>query len=300
MINLTCNPYGSSLHLRCAVTGPLYLPFHIQWYLTLEDQGMGTRLGTENDTYHVDSNVLDEVGNVETQVRSISSVLATGPLSEETHQNHCITCLVEFGGVGISLGNNGTKLCLTSAASYAMLPSCSNDFVVQNSTAFCATSLELTDFPQPTASLSYTSSSQQSMTPTDTEPSSSHPMSAPPPHHPMATGVAPPPDHPVATGVAPQPVTSSAAVNFSSGNSTPSTNTTPSTSSSSSQAAVEGGLFVAIGICVTFVVVIIILMYFVVRLCREWPWNRGKKQDENEDAGECLYCTCMAWNERYW
>lgn len=289
MTNLTCDPYGSSLELHCAVTGPLQPQFHIQWYLVAAtDQSMGTRLGTENDSYHVASNVMNVVGDVETEVRSISSVLATGLLSD-VHQNHCIRCQVEFDGVGVSLGSNGTKLCLRSMASYSALPSCSDDFVVWNSTAFCATSQ---DFPEPTTSLStsyteYVSPSQPFATPFPTLPLPAEALQTALPSPSAELSVLPHTSshhmlHRATSVLLPPPITASAAVSSPS----PSNNT----ATGSSQAAVEGGLFVAIGICIIFIVIIIILMYFVVRLFRQWRWNREKKQDENEDASECLLC----------
>jgi hypothetical protein len=63
--------------------------------------------------------------------------------------------------------------------------------------------------------------------------------------------------------------------------------TPQTTSGDDRQAAVEAGLYVAIGICAAFMIIILILMCFVVRLCRQWWWKRDKDANDSEDASKC-------------
>ena len=292
MVNLTCDPYGSNLKLHCAVTGPLHPHFLIQWYLFPgDDPEQNVALGTSDDDYHVDSDVLNVVGDVDYPLRSISSVLTTGPIRPiaDTLQNHCIKCQVEFQDVGITLGSEDSSFCLSSKASYGPLESCSDSYVVQNSTSVCASPQGFTvlnagpeslpragfQLPSPSASSSLLPSLFQPVTASleNMEPTSSHLVQSSSLHHPGASTV-----------TNPLPFKSVSLSGTS--NSTLPNNTT---SANSSQAAVQKGLFVAIGVCVLFIVIIIILMYFVVRLCRQWWWRRKDKlPDDNEDASECL------------
>lgn len=284
LMNLSCDPYGSSFQLHCAVTGPLYPQFHIQWYLSSQalDQSTATRLGTSTDDYHIDSNMLNVVGDIVAQSRSISSVLTTGVL-EETLQNQCIGCRVEFDDVEISLGSGDNKFCLASPASYISLATCSNGLVVRNSTAVCAS-------PDSSSFQTEFSSSLQAQT----QPSHSLLLPSPSPSQPLpllASSLADPvlsmnmqsmTSH-LSSSLMHHPSASISLPTLPSGS-----NSTPSTSANNSQAAVERGLFVAIGICILFIVIIIILMYFVVRLCRHQWWRREDKEPhDNEDASEC-------------
>lgn len=289
MMNLTCDPFGSSLQLHCGMRGPLHPEFHIQWYLSSSDESAPAPVPIDDDDedYNIGSSVLNVVGDVETPMRSVTSILTTVLLADTHQEVHCIQCRVAFVDMGLSLGNEGSKICLGSAARYTALASCSADLVVKNSTALCATAQDLLpalETPVPTASFASPSPTQ----PTILQASL---VSSPPPMTELLGMVTPSPSLPVqSTALRPKASSMSpslsaapiATVIPSGGTTTPSSN---STATDGSQAAVEGGLFVAIGICIIFIVIIIILMYFVVRLCRQWKWKKGKKQDE--DASEC-------------
>lgn len=131
MMDLSCNPYGSTLQLRCAVTGPISPQFHLQWYLSNSDTSTATELDSEM--------VLNVVKD---GINSISSILSIGPIST-MHTGHCIKCQVEFDEMEIALSRDDSQLCIGSAVSYTSLPSCADEMVVFNSTSFCATAQDL-------------------------------------------------------------------------------------------------------------------------------------------------------------
>lgn len=287
-MNLTCNPYGSSLKLHCAVTGPLDPHFFIQWYVFPDhDPEQYDALGSSRDDYQVDSNVLNVVGDIK-HIRSISSVLTTGPLAD-TLQNQCIKCQVEFQDVELTLGSEDSIFCLSSKANYGHLDSCSDGYAVQNKTSVCASLQDVVALSASPDSLSQAASIEPSASSSQLLPSPSHPQP------PIASlqNMEPTSSHLVhssslylpgaSTLSQPPPIQS---VSVSGSSSTPPSN---ATSANNSQAAVKKGLFVAIGVCVLFIVIIIILMYFVVHLCRQWWWRKDKVPvDNNEDTSECL------------
>ena len=273
-MELTCDPYGSSLQLHCAITGPLDPLFHIEWYLSALDESSEIRLDSSDSDYRINNNVLDVVGDVENQVRSISSILATGPISGK-HANQCLRCQVEFVTFGVTLARDDEyKLCFGDMENYTALASCGDDLVIFNS-SFCATSEDFSVFPVPTL------------------PSPSHTIPQPsptakPPHlgHSSSHLVLPiqsTTHTPTATSI------DLVTVAKPTSNRAPTTITMPPSpipGPNGQQGAVEGGLFVAIGICVIFIVIIIILMYFVVRLFRQWRWKRSEAESRNQDTSE--------------
>lgn len=254
MMDLSCDPYGATLQLHCAVTGPISPQFHLQWYLSKPDNSTATEL---------DSEIVLNV--VQDGINSISSILSIGPISA-IHTGHCIKCQVEFDEMEISLTRDEYKLCIGSAVSYTSLPSCGDEIVVFNSTSFCATAQDF-DFSslQQEDEGSAVPPTPLVNTPFPTAHSTSQPMAT------TESEVRTPHDTTASSDVL---------------DLTSSTSNMPNSTAPNSQSAVEGGLFVAIAICIVFIVIIIILMYFVVRLFREWKWKREKEHESAEDQSE--------------
>ena len=268
-MNLSCNPYGSSLQLHCSFTGPLYPSFHIEWYLSAENLTSETRLSVGQNDYQITNNVIVTMGDVEKPVRSVSSILATGPISE-SHVNQCIQCQVEFDDLGVSVGGkNEHRLCFGSAENHTTIPTCGQELVVFNS-SFCAAPEDFTIYPLPTLA-SYSSSQSLLPSPSLTTPSSRTTFNSAksafmPLISPSATTASPLTtvnsameisiEANVATThvVSPTPTLSARANAV-----TVDVETTPNSQPDGQQAAV--GLFVAIGICIVFILIIIILMY---------------------------------------
>ena len=254
MMELSCDPYGSTLHLHCAVTGPISPQFHLQWYLSNPD--------TSSTATELDSEIVLNV--VKDGINSISSILSIGPISS-MHTGHCILCQIEFEEMGISLTRDDYKLCIGNGVSYTSLPPCAEEMVVFNSTSYCATAQDI-DF------LTLQQVDEGSAVPP------THLATPSPTEHSTLQDTLATTESEVGT---PDDVTASSNV-VTSSTSNMSNSTAPN-----SQSAVEGGLFVAIAICIVFILIIIILMYFVVRLFREWKWKREEKERESaEDQSE--------------
>lgn len=285
MVELNCDPYGSQLQLSCAVTGPLYPQFRIQWYLSSTDYTNRMSLGSSSCELNI-------TGEVKYQLRSIASLSMTGPITE-MYANQCIWCQVEFGELDVSQTKDGHRLCLGSADDYAGLASCNNKMVVVNSTSFCADFNSPVDLPMSYATTS-TISTESGITP-------SHwmPCTTSLPNHftsqinptTTVTSVSSPAKSPsiddsifiTATPMPTTPKDSKAAITVGAGNTLSNkTNPTPNNTDPNGQGnAMEGELVIAIVVCILFIIIIIILMYFVMRLFRQWKWKRGRESEPN-------------------
>ena len=131
---LECNPYGRELQLHCGFIGPLNPEFSLQWYSSnLEDSSEPPRqLMHGKEDYTVNNIVLDmKTGHY---IRSVSSILRTGPIDEE-HSGRCLWCQAEFGEIAHPRRSNA--LCIQDESRYAELDECS-DAVLVNTSLICA------------------------------------------------------------------------------------------------------------------------------------------------------------------
>ena len=84
------------------------------------------------EDYTVNNIVLDmKTGHY---IRSVSSVLRTGPIDDE-HSGRCLWCQAEFGDIAHPLKSNA--LCIHDERRYAKLDKCS-DAVLVNTSLICA------------------------------------------------------------------------------------------------------------------------------------------------------------------
>lgn len=131
---LDCDPFGRELQLHCGFIGPLSPEFNLVWYSSNGLGGSETpqRLIHGKEDYTVNNIVLDmKTGHY---VRSVSSVLRTGPIGDE-HSGKCLWCQAEFSGIVHPLKSNA--LCIQSESRYVELDKCS-DAVIVNTSLICA------------------------------------------------------------------------------------------------------------------------------------------------------------------
>ena len=131
---LDCNPYGRELQLHCGFIGPLSPEFNLGWYSSnAEDNSEPPQqLVHGKKDYTVNNIVLDmKTGHY---IRSVSSVLRTGPIDDE-HSGKCLWCQAEFGNIAHPLKSNA--LCIQDESRYAELDECS-DAVLVNTSLICA------------------------------------------------------------------------------------------------------------------------------------------------------------------
>lgn len=130
---IDCNPYGRELQLHCGFIGPLSPEFNLKWYSSSAGDTSEPPLQLENvDDYTVNNIVLGvKSGHY---VRSVSSVLLTGPI-REYHRGKCLWCQAEFNGIAHPLKSNA--LCIQDESRYLDLDKCSNAVIV-NTSLVCA------------------------------------------------------------------------------------------------------------------------------------------------------------------
>lgn len=278
MGKLQCDPHGSELQLYCAATGPVSPHFHLNWYSTSSENENLTRLDSNMDGYHISTTLVDVIGELQQPVRSTSSILKLGPVSE-THADHCIWCQVDFDEHKISLSRDDYKLCLLDGAEYVILPSCDTTTIVFDSSSFCATSEDF-KFP-PDLKASQEGAMELFSTPTlPPLPSATAPLPDTSKYIVLATLVA----ETTSSNYHPHSTASSIGITVLSGYagqdviSGQPNSTNPDDQSSS----VKGGLFAAIAICILFIFIIIILMFIVIRLLRQWKLKRENNSVDDE------------------
>lgn len=126
---IDCNPYGRELQLHCGFIGPLSPEFNLKWYSSSAKDASEPPLQLEHvDDYTVNNIVLDvKTGHY---VRSVSSVLLTGPIGEY-HRGKCLWCQAEFNGIAHPLKSNA--LCIQDESRYLDLDKCTNAVIVNTS-----------------------------------------------------------------------------------------------------------------------------------------------------------------------
>lgn len=297
-IDFNCDPYDSELQLHCSVTGPLYPHFTLQWYISPANSTSTNQTKLDSETYKISNSVIDTIGDVSKQHRSVSSHLLFSP-TLELHADNCIWCQIEFSDLNISVAKEDKRLCLKGADSYIPLDSCGDPIAVVNSSSDCVSfeDLKVAEEQLLELDITTTASSMEDIVATVTSMAASAvtilpTTTIPSPSSSTVTSSLLPPTTP-ATGPL-QPTTDNTNIGINTQSDVTDFSTIETTAPSGGGGpdnAVQAGLFAAIAICVVFILAIIVLMYFVVRLFRQWKWKREKENLSIE--GGCWLCRAL-------
>lgn len=127
---LTCNPYGTSLQLECALASPPGTAAGISWFTgSTGTQCVGVKIALG--------------GGSATGLGS--SVISTGVIRAEEQVGTCYWCEVEVEGVTPSVTIQSCALCLLPQEAYAGLSNCTGDPANLTGTRTCVSLPSLTD-----------------------------------------------------------------------------------------------------------------------------------------------------------
>ena len=261
MANLNCDPRGSMLQFHCTVTGPLNPHFQLQWLLSSSVTLTETRLDSLHNGIQIVNNILDQTGDMNPHLRSISSVLLTSAITKK-YENKCFSCEVKFAEHDITLGSQDYKFCLNNFTALSNLPQCNATVVVFNSSSFCAENIPAS-LDQPTSPSSrenIPASLDQLTLPSSRENSLDQQTS---PCVMESTQLNSPSLH----EITPAQTVHGHLVTTAHRTVTSAVTSRPTDHQQSS--GLEGELLAVIGICVVLIVIIVILLYIIIHLSRK-------------------------------